>query len=106
MTYKVSVTLSDEEYAALARQAAESGDSVEALAHEMLTQRLHVVSLPSHPMTSREFTELQYREGKVVAVPERKPLAADEVAERERRALLLSGGIPASEMLIEDRGPR
>ena len=86
MTYTVSVTLSDVEYAALARQAAESGESVEALAHEMLAQRLHAVSLPSRPMTNREFTELQFREGKVVTLPARKPLAADEAAERERRS--------------------
>jgi hypothetical protein len=106
MTHKVSVTLSDEEYAALARRAAESGESIEALAHEMLAQRLHTAPLPPRSMTSREFTELQYREGKIAALPERRALTADEMAERERRALLLSGGVPASEMLIEDRGPR
>lgn len=41
MTYTVSVTLSDVEYAALARQAAESGESVGARAPGAALERRH-----------------------------------------------------------------
>lgn len=100
MAYEMSVTLTDEEYAQLSSEAARSGKPVESLVHDILAQRLHSA------MTSRAFTEQQYAEGKILTLPRRKPLTADEAAERERRAQLLSGGTLASEMVIEDRGPR
>jgi hypothetical protein len=49
--------------------------------------------------------EKQYREGKILNIPVRRPLTRQEQAERERLARLFSGGKPASEMAIEDRGP-
>jgi len=48
----------------------------------------------------------QYQEGKILNLPTRAPLTAQDTTERERRARLLSGGKPASEIVIEDRGPR
>lgn len=106
MAHEMSVTLTDEEYAELSTEAARSGKPVEALVHDILTQRLHRVASLPHPVTSRTFTEQQYREGKVLTLPTHEPLAADEAVERERRAQLLRGGTPASDMVVEDRGPR
>lgn len=109
MAHHLSVTITDEEYAELSTEAARSGKPVEAIVHDILAQRLHPVSPsapPLHAMSGRTFTEQQYREGKVLALPTREPLTAHEAAERERRALLLAGGTSASDMVIEDRGPR
>ncbi|HEX6796523.1 MAG TPA: hypothetical protein VF116_02275 [Ktedonobacterales bacterium] len=39
MAHHVSVTLSDEEYAALAAEAAKNDTTVEAVAHQRVTQR-------------------------------------------------------------------
>ena len=49
--------------------------------------------------------ERLYREGKVLNLPEQQPLTAEERDERERLAQVFAGGKPASEMVIEDRGP-
>lgn len=109
MAYDMSVRLTDEEYAELSAEASRVGKPVEALVHDILAQRLQATPpphLPSpYPMSSRTFTELQYREGKVLALPTREPLTGSAAAERERRAQLLKGGTPASEMVVEDRGP-
>ena len=109
MAYELSVTLTDEEYAGLAAEAARSGKPVEELVHDILAQHIHrasPLSTPSYPMTNCTFMEQQYREGKVLGLPTREPLTGPEAAERERRAQLLKDGTPASEMVIEDRGPR
>lgn len=110
IAHQMSVTVSDEEYAELTAEAAKSGKPVEVIVHDILAQRLHQRlhpgSPPSHGTTSRTFIEHQYREGKVLALPTREPLTAHEAAERERRALLLAGGTLASDMVIEDLGPR
>ena len=106
MVYEVSLRLTDEEYAKLEAEAARSGKPVESIVHESVVHRLYAASKPTHAMTSREFTEQQYREGKVLSLPTRKPLSTQEVVERERRAHLLAGGKSASEMVSEDRGPR
>jgi hypothetical protein len=106
MTHQLSITLSDEEYAALAREAAKQGVSVDALAHDALALRLHIPPVSSHPLANHEFTERQYQEGKIPTLPTREPLKENEAAERERRAQLLAGGLSASEMVIEDRGLR
>ena len=106
MAHQVSLTLTDEEYAQLSEEAARIGRPIDALARDFIVQRLTPSVEPQRPLTSREFTERQYREGKVLNLPTRTPITAEEAAERERRAQLLSGGKPASEMVIEDRGPR
>jgi len=70
------------------------------------TQNAINMTSNSYPMTNCTFMEQQYREGKVLGLPTREPLTGPEAAERERRAQLLKDGTPASEMVIEDRGPR
>lgn len=106
MVYEVSLKLTDEEYAQIQAEAHRRGEPVETVVHELLAQRLRAATEPVGAMTSREFTERQYREGKVLNLPTREPLTTQEAVERERRARLLSGGMSASDMVIEDRGPR
>ena len=56
-------------------------------------------------MTGRELAEKLYREGKLVSLAARRPLSREEQEEREQLIQRLAGGKPASEMIIEDRGP-
>ncbi len=102
MTYQI--TLNDQEYAALAAAAAKSGTDPEHLLREMI-QRLQISSPRKRPLTAREVIEKQYDEGKISHIPTRQPLTQEERAARERRARDFAGGKPASEMVIEDRGP-
>jgi len=50
--------------------------------------------------------EQQYLEGELLNLPTRQPWSQEERAERERLAQAFAGGKSASEMVIEDRGPR
>jgi len=40
MAYQMTVTLTDAEYAALSKEAAESGKPIESLLHEVLVQHI------------------------------------------------------------------
>jgi len=102
VTYQI--TLSDQEYAALAAAAARSGREPEQFLHDMI-QRLQPSSQSKRPFTAREIAERQYREGKISHIPTRQSLTREEREARERRARRFAGGKPASEMVIEDRGP-
>lgn len=102
MTYQI--TLSDQEYAALVAAATKSGTEPEQLLHDMI-QRLQTSSQRKRPLTAHEVAERQYHEGKISHVPIRQPLTPEEREAREVRARRFAGGKPASEMVIEDRGP-
>jgi len=102
MAYQI--TLSEQDYAALAAAAARSGTDPEHLLHDMI-QRLQTSSQRKRPLTAREVAERQYHEGKISHVPALQPLTPEEREARERRAHRFAGGKPASEMVIEDRGP-
>ncbi len=102
MAYQI--TLSDQEYAALATAAAKSGTEPEQLLHDMI-QRLQTSSQRKHPLTVHEIVEKQYHEGKISHIPTRQPLTQAEREAREQCARRFAGGKPASEMVIEDRGP-
>ena len=106
MAHQMIIILTDEEYAELVAQAAQHGKPVESLARDLLSQSLSASATPAQLLSSSWFTLLQYQEGKILNLPTRAPLSAEEVADREQRAHLLSGGKLASEMVIEDRGPR
>ena len=56
-------------------------------------------------MTGRELAEKLYREGKLASLATPCPLTQEEQEERERLARLFASDRPASEMVIEDRGP-
>jgi hypothetical protein len=104
MAYEMTVTLSDQEYAALAAEAARNGKRPEALLHDMV-QNLEKSSHEKRPLTGKEFMQKLYQEGEVLNIPTKEPLTPEEQAERERLAQIFAGGKPASEMVIEDRGP-
>jgi hypothetical protein len=107
MSYQMTVTLTDQEYAALTAEAEKTGKQAEALLHEILIQRLQASSSfqVKRPLTAREFEEKLYREGLIENIPTRQPLTPEEQAERERLGRVFSVGKPMSEMVIEDRGP-
>lgn len=104
MAYEMTVTLTDQEYAVLAAEAAKNGKKPEALLHDMV-QGLKKSTYEKRPLTEQEFIEKLYRDGKILNIPTRKALTQEEQDERERLAQLFAGGKPASEMVIEDRGP-
>ncbi len=106
MAHEVSVTLSDEEYAELAKDAASSGKPIESVVHELLKHQLRSRSTTDQSETDHAFMVRQLREGKLLNVPTREALTAREVASREERARLMSSDKLASDMVIEDRGPR
>lgn len=101
MAYQI--TLSDQEYAALAAEAAKSGIHPEQLLHDMI-QHLQTPTQSPPPVTLREFAEMQYRAGKISHIPTNEPLPLEMLDALEKRAQRYSGGKPASEMIIEDRG--
>ncbi len=102
MAYQIS--LNDEEYAILAAEAARSGLDPEQLLHKIIYKMQSPVQR-KRPLTLDELEERQYLEGKISHIPTRQPLTQEEREARERRAQRFSGGKPASEMIIEDRGP-
>jgi plasmid stability protein len=106
MAHQMVIVLTDEEYAELAAQAAQRGKPIESVARDLLSQSLSASTEIPQPLSSSQFTQRQYQEGKILNLPTRVPLTAAEIAEREQRARLLSGGKLASDMVIEDRGPR
>lgn len=105
MAYQMTVTLTDQEYAALAAEAAKIGKRPETLLNERIIQLFQPTLPTKRPLTEQEFTEKLYREGKIANVATQRPLTQEEQAERERLIQTFAGGKPASEMVIEDRGP-
>jgi hypothetical protein len=55
MAYRMTITLTDQEYALLAAEAAKNGEQPETLLHEIMLQRLQPPSQIKHPMTEQEF---------------------------------------------------
>ena len=101
MAYQI--TLSDQEYATLATEAAKSGLQPETFLHEMI-QRLQSPTQAKRPLTEREFIEQQYRNGELINLPTGESLSLEEQAELERLSQVFQGGKPLSEIVIEDRG--
>lgn len=104
MSYQMTIHLSDQEYALLAAEAARSGKRPEMLLHDMI-QHLRLAPQKNQQLTRDKLLERLYHEGKVLNLPEQQPLTPEERTERERLARIFAGGKPASEMVIEDRGP-
>ena len=104
MARQMTLTLTDQEYATLAEEAAKSGKKPETLLQEMMREMLQA-GTAKHPLTEQEFEEKLYLEGLIENIPPRQPLTPEEQAERERLGRLFSGGKPMSEMIKEDRGP-
>lgn len=104
MSYEMTIRLTEREYAVLAAEAAKKGKQPEMLLHEMI-QHLRTVPQEKRPLTDDELAERLYRDGKILNLPERKPLTPEERARREQLARIFAGGKSASDMVIEDRGP-
>lgn len=124
MAYQI--TLTDDEYAALAAVAEQAGTTVEALVHEALDERLsrrapdpladHMRRVehlseefpsPKRHMTDQEFIEQLYRDGIIANIPTGEPDTPEEEAELEELANQIGSDKPwLSDMVIEDRGPR
>jgi hypothetical protein len=105
MAHQMTITLSDDEYAALTAEAARSAQSAEALLHETVARRFSPPAAPTPPMTTRELLERLYDEGLITNTPTDEPDTPEEEAAAESLAQQLGGGKPNSEMIIEDRGP-
>jgi hypothetical protein len=104
MAYQMTVTLSDQEYQVLAAEASRRGEPPEKLLRELI-RHLPSDSATKYTMTGRELAEKLYREGKLASLATKRPLTPEEQEERERLIQRLAGGKPASQMIIEDRGP-
>ncbi len=105
MAYQITVHLTDQEYIALTAEATRSGKHPETILHELMSERFQTSFITEPSLTGREFMEQQYREGKMLNVPLRRPWMPQERALREQLGRELSKGKPLSEIVIEDRGP-
>jgi hypothetical protein len=104
MSDQIMITLSDDEYAALAETAKEKGQSVEEVASATLKQHYIVVTPSSVPMTYKDLLQQMYDDGEIVSLPSGEVDDAEE-AELDQIGRSIGPGKPASEMVIEDRGP-
>ena len=104
MAYQMTVTLTDQEYQVLVAEAARRGEPPETLLRDLI-QQLQPASAAKRPMTGRELAEKLYREGKLASLATKRPLTQEEQEERERLARVFAIDKPASELVIEDRGP-
>lgn len=121
MEHQITVQLTEDEYTLLKAKAEMNGQKLEALIHDLLllgkmemearriplSQKPNLPDKPGRLLSNWEISELFYREGLTERIPSGKPLSAKEAAELKRLADLFgqAGGKPASEMVIEDRGP-
>ncbi len=105
MEYQIIVHLTDQEYIALTAEATRSGKQPETILHELMSERFQTSSITKPSLTGHGFMEQQYREGKMLNVPLRRPWTPQERALREQLGRELSKGKALSEIVIEDRGP-
>ena len=89
MAYQI--TLSEQDYAALAAAAVRNGTAPEQLLHDLI-QSLQLASQSKRPVTANEVAERQFHAGKISHVPTRQPLTSEEREARERRAHRYAGG--------------
>jgi hypothetical protein len=102
MTYQV--TLTDEEYAGLVTAAEAQGKSVEALVHAALESAYLPTAQAIYQVDP--LAEYMYKKGHLLGLPNGEPDTPEEETELEELASSIGPGKLASEMVIEDRGPR
>lgn len=108
MAYQITITLSEDEYQAVAAAAAETGEPIEDLLHEAVTTHFAPRAASQPPVqqiSEDEIEEYLYRIGFTSSLPTHEPDTPEEEAEAEKLAELFGQGKPVSEMIIEDRGP-
>lgn len=106
MAHRMDVILTDEEYTILSVEAAKRGQSLENFLHEVLAQHLQPSTPEKRSFTRHDIQEYLYREGIIEHIPTDEPDVPEEETERKRLAHLFGQGELASDMVIEDRGPR
>ena len=99
------ITLTDDEYEALAAVAAARGEPVEALVRETLAERFPTLR-GAQPQLHGGLAEVMWRAGHLSNLASREPDTPEIAAERQRLAKSITPGTLASDMVIEDRGPR
>jgi hypothetical protein len=104
MSHQIMITLSDDEYAALVETAKEKGQSVEEVASATLKHHYSIINLSPTPVTYDELLRQMYNDGEIINLPTGEIDEAEE-AELDRIGRSIGPGKPASEMIIEDRGP-
>ncbi len=77
-----------------------------AIAQEKVIRLWEGKEIVTHLALRDLITEFLYREEVIENIPTDEPDTPEEEAERQRLARLFGQGKPASEMVIEDRGPR
>ena len=107
MAYQMNITLTDEEYNALAAEVGRDEKLLERHLHELIAQHLHTLrSLKGSLDTRDEMGQYLYESGLIDHIPTHQSDTPEKAAERKRLADLFGQGKPVSEMVIEDRGPR
>ena len=110
MAYQMNITLTDEEYNALAAKIGKDERLLEKHLHELLAQHLHT-SLPiGRSLSERDMQRYLSQRGITYRIPTDQPETPEEEVEDKRLADLFGqvgpDGKTVSEMVIEDRGPR
>lgn len=100
------ITLSDEEYEALSVVAAQRGQPVETLVHEALAERYAVPRPAGDRRRIDPLVAYMARQGHVRGIPTEDADTPEIRAARERLARSVMPGMSASDMVLEDRGPR
>jgi len=111
MTHQVNITLTDNEYYALSAEAHKDEEMLEEFLHHLLTRYLQISPFSKHSLNAHEVSQYLYLSGLAENIPTgAPPETPEEAAERRHLAELFGqvepGGKLASEMVIEDRGPR
>ncbi len=100
------ITLTDDEYERLSAAASQQGKTIEELVRAALTTQLAQPPANKPAMTEREFEEHLYRKGIIDHIPDHRPDTPEEEAELDEIARRIRPGKMASDIVIEDRGPR
>ena len=88
-----TIALSDEDYAVLEAAAERTGETIEQLVRQAIAKQL---TAPTKPKQKGHYR-----------LPTGEPISPEEDAEMERLAQQIGDAHPwASEIVIEDRGPR
>ena len=111
MEHEITFRFTEEEYVTLKVKSEKTGQEIEALIHELVDElrarEMQLTPPSSHPISTQEALKRLYQKGVFASIPSGEPFSKEDEIELERLGNLFSqaGGKPASEMVIEDRGP-
>ncbi len=106
MAYQMTVTLSNQEYAALKAEALRKGKPLDDFLHEVLAQHIQPsLEIQKHSFTRQDVQNYLYQQGVTEYIPIYESDTQEEEAEQKYLAQLFGQGKSVSEMVIEDRGP-